>query len=102
MNNLLDNYNKVDCNYDVYIEEHPYKPFYEYMTFYDRYIRGIDKLSDIDIHIEKWHNSTGDCAELHKYLGLTLDEYSHWVKSPKSLLSILQVKYYKDMNELLS
>lgn len=49
-------------------------------NFHELYLEGKVTIDDIDDFIENWHNGDGEGLELHEYLGLTEEQYSHFVQ----------------------
>jgi hypothetical protein len=56
--------------------------------FIELCIRGEALLEDIDDFVDEWHESSVE-EPLHKFLGMTKDEYSLWVADPDVLPSIV-------------
>lgn len=57
--------------------------------FMTRLIEGAIPPTAIDEAIEKWHN--GDYTDpLHKFLGMSEEEYNAWVQDPKALDQIVE------------
>lgn len=62
-------------------------------TFLEQYLAGEAVPEDIDDFVSRWHDDADiyqRYPQLHKYLGLTWDEYASWVDHPPALLSILR------------
>ena len=52
--------------------------------FYQKYKRGEVDAESIHDYIDEWHN--GDSTEdLHEYLGMTWEEYGHWLETGELL-----------------
>lgn len=52
-------------------------------TFMDDYREGRATAEQIDDHIDAWHDGPWDpfsAPGLHEWLGLTPDQYAHWVE----------------------
>jgi hypothetical protein len=69
-------------------------PDYQRVTFLDLAAAGKAHLAEIDDYVADWHDSHADPADdlgepLSEYLGMTEDQYSHWVEHPEALQSIV-------------
>lgn len=42
-------------------------------------------INNIDDLIDEWHESDSE-SELYEYLGMTFEEYTHWVETGKFLI----------------
>lgn len=61
-------------------------------TFIEKCLSGNAVLSDIDEHVENWHNGKdGIGLELHEFRGMR-EEYSQWGTQPSALPSILEAR----------
>ncbi len=60
------------------------------MSFVNDYLNKRCDLEAIHNYIDEWHQLVENGISLHTHLGLTLEEYSKWLKHPLSLYSILQ------------
>jgi len=54
----------------------------EALTFYEKYHQGKETEESIDDYIDEWHEGDSELP-LHEYLGMTLEQYSFWVKTTK-------------------
>ena len=61
------------------------------LTFTEACIAGRADPAQIDEWIEKWHTQPTD-LELHEYLGLSLDEYGRWLRTPACLAELIETK----------
>jgi len=60
-------------------------------TFVGLCLSGDALLDEIDDFIDRWHDQpTG--LELHDYLGMTLEEYSLWLRIPDTLPYIIAAR----------
>lgn len=58
--------------------------------FLDLAAAGRAHLEEIDDHVADWHHGNDDPALLlSQYLGMTEDQYAHWVEHPERLQSIV-------------
>lgn len=58
-------------------------------TFVDEYLQGNELPEAIDDYIDQWHKGESD-QSLYAFLGMTLEEYTAWVKNPEILTDILE------------
>lgn len=63
-------------------------------SFVELCLEGFAGLSEIDEHIERWHEGDYDCS-LPEFLGLSVDEYALWVEKPTALRYILFARKQK-------
>lgn len=61
------------------------------LTFIEACLAGRTDPSQIDDWIETWHTQQTE-AELHEYLGLSIDEYGQWLKTPACLTELIEAK----------
>jgi hypothetical protein len=61
-------------------------------AFLDLCVEGRISPDDIDDFIDRWHAAPGG-IELHDYLGMTLEEYSLWLRVPDALPYILKARH---------
>jgi hypothetical protein len=61
-------------------------------SFMDSAVAGhYDDLHDgFDDAVEAWHDGAGFDMSLHKYLGMTWDEYKRVIEDPKQLAEVVQ------------
>lgn len=63
------------------------------MSFIDLCLKGDLLIEEIDDYVEDWHEGRdGLDQELHEFLGMTLDEYSEWMRYPSILSYILAAR----------
>jgi hypothetical protein len=63
-------------------------------TFIDLCLKGKVPPDEIDDFIGRWHE-TPKQMELHDYLGMTVEEYSLWVRVPDALPYIIEARLEK-------
>jgi hypothetical protein len=56
--------------------------------FIDLCVRGKAVPAEIDDFVELWHQGKSG-LQLHEFLGMTLEEYSAWVRNPDLLPRII-------------
>lgn len=57
-------------------------------SFIELVLDGQASCEEADDFVERWHESDSTMS-LHKYLGLSWEDYALWVKSPSELESII-------------
>ena len=62
------------------------------MRFIDRCARGLvtDPMNAVLDEVDAWHDRQESIGKLHRYLGMTHDEYSKWAQNPQYLLTIIK------------
>jgi len=68
-------------------------------TFVEKYLHGRARPSEIEDFVEQWHEGNIDCP-LPEFLGLTNEEYAHWVEDPTSLWVALLPKLRGHLRDL--
>lgn len=58
-------------------------------TFVDQCVQGISSPEAIDDYVDQWHKDDSD-QSLWAFLGMTLEQYTAWVKNPEILTDILE------------
>jgi hypothetical protein len=61
-------------------------------TFLDLCLAGNVLLEEIDDFVDRWHEAA-ERVELHDYLGMTIEEYSLWVRVPDALPYIIKARH---------
>jgi hypothetical protein len=59
------------------------------ITFVDLYLDGQVDFDEIDDYVDYWHDNNEDDVDLHKFLGLTKEDYKLWVEDHYSLKHVL-------------
>lgn len=62
------------------------------MSYIADVIAGKATLDEIDDYIEYWHTHADVLGRLHDHLGMTWDEYRHWVAHPDSLEEVVAAR----------
>lgn len=63
----------------------------EYPTFIDDVISGDATAGEIDAYVQRWHeNEAPAWGQLWDWLGMTLDQYSTWMKDPQILDQLIE------------
>lgn len=62
------------------------------VTFMDLAVHKMVQLDQIDDFVDMWHSGAGN-NDLHKFLGMTKEEYAQWVERPSCLMDILQARW---------
>jgi truncated hemoglobin YjbI len=60
-------------------------------TFLERYVIGEVCADDIDDYVGAWH-AHPDQQELHKFLGMSKEEYAAWLRDPEALAEIARAR----------
>lgn len=60
-------------------------------NFIEDCLGGSTGPGEIDEYIDRWHEGASPLP-LHTYLGLSLEEYAQWLKTPDALTTILAVR----------
>jgi hypothetical protein len=69
--------------------------------FIESCIRGEALLEDIDDFVDEWHESSVE-EPLHKFLGMTKNEYSLWVADPDVLPFIVVAhREYRNVSDVI-
>jgi len=71
-------------------------------SFMDLCINNKVELTDINIYVERWHNSYEGIQSLSSYLGMTWKEYDVWIKKPKLLEFIINLRKEGKSDQILS
>lgn len=67
-------------------------------NFIEQVISGDACICNIDDFIEQWHIfEDPDEVSLHEYLGMTIEEYSEFVESPKNLIKIISKRIFDEL-----
>lgn len=59
------------------------------MSFVSDYKSGTADIESIQDYVNQWIEQTST-IDIHRFLGLTLEQYNRWKKDPNSLYGILQ------------
>jgi hypothetical protein len=59
------------------------------MNFVERFKLGLETEDSIDDWINTWHKNGGEGKTLHKFLGMSWDEYATWVEQKGTLQETL-------------
>ncbi|KPX19594.1 hypothetical protein ALQ08_103394 [Pseudomonas syringae pv. delphinii] len=63
------------------------------MSFVEQCLKGSVREEEIERFVEDWHEGRkGADMELHKYLGMSWDEYQMWVTTPSALSIVLAAR----------
>lgn len=60
------------------------------MTFVSDYKSGAADIESIHDYVNQWIEQTSNDLPIHRFLGLTFDQYNRWKANPNSLYGILQ------------
>jgi DNA-directed RNA polymerase specialized sigma subunit len=60
-------------------------------TFMEQYINGEVLAEDIDDFIDAWHRNPEN-KEIFEYLGMTMEEYSIWLRDPDVLPHVARAR----------
>lgn len=66
----------------------------ELKPFLDRLMAGHVLMQEIDDFVERWHGGDGT-GELHEFLGMSLEEYTLWLRDPDALATICEARYMR-------
>jgi hypothetical protein len=61
-------------------------------TFIQLCLRGEVVQDEIDDFVDRWHDDETDHRPIHKFLGMTKEEYNLWVEQPGALRLILAAR----------
>ena len=58
-------------------------------TFFQKCLNGEERPEAIDDYVESWHKAKEEALPLHRFLGMTSEEYSAWAANPDSIYKLL-------------